>query len=144
MQLYLTEQGPTDPAVAAAKCARTVNTYRARLTYGGDDTRALSERRWTKLNQYGIEPDVRARGNTPLCGFEKGELTFYILLVHPSGCGAQIIGEGAFSVVHLGRYQTGFLVAIKKLNRAKLQSGTKYIECSCMQVHVDVNPHYVL
>ena len=139
MQLYLTEQGPTDPAVAVATCARTVNTHRARRR------RDLStNRRWTKLNQYSIEPDVRARGNKPLCGFGKGELTFYILIIHPSGCGAQIIGEGAFSVVHLGRYQTGFPVAIKKLNRAKLQSGTKYIECSCMQVHVDVNPHYVL
>ena len=37
-----------------------------------------------------------------------------------------IIGKGAFSVFHLGRYQTGYPVAIKKLNRRKLESETKW------------------
>lgn len=61
MQMHLTDEGPDDPAVAAAKGARTTITVKARLTYGVDDVDGVKHRRVTKLNQYRIEPEVCAQ-----------------------------------------------------------------------------------
>ena len=60
MQMHLIDEGPDDPAVAAARGARTTITMKARLTYGGDEVDGVKYRRVTKINQYRIEPEVRA------------------------------------------------------------------------------------
>lgn len=64
VQMHLIDEGPDDPAVAAAKGARTAITIKARLTYGVDDVDGVKHRRVTKLNQYRIEPEVRGCAKT--------------------------------------------------------------------------------